>query len=35
MSEPAQKCKNKTIFQQNYTQNCSLILKWLILAVLA
>ena len=28
ISEPGQKCKNKTIFQQNYTQNCSSILKW-------
>ena len=35
MSEPAQKCETNAIFKQIYVKNCSLVLKWPILNVLA
>ena len=35
MSEPAQKCENDAIFSKTILKNCSLLLKYPILAVLA
>ena len=35
MSEPAQKCKNFASLSKTILQNCQLLLKWSILAVLA
>ena len=36
MSEPAQKCENnECYFNQNYTENCLFLIKYLIIAVLA